>query len=134
MGDDDHISMALQQIDSESWLLGNVVLRRLLYASESSSWNDGHDQSSYIFEEAHIPHPQTTPLSDNQYVRVVHQIGNASAVWAIGANALCKVKRVEEDVTSEATTLQFVQGQRPSFSTPAVLFNMVYCGRSYLFL
>jgi hypothetical protein len=131
---DDHINNSLRQIDSDSWLVGNLVLRRLPYTSASATWNDERDQSSYTLDKAPIPHPHTTPLVDNQYIEIVHEAGDASVVWAIGNNVLCKAKCVEEGATPEPVTLQFVQGQQPSFSTPEILFYTVHKGISFLFL
>jgi hypothetical protein len=110
------------------------VLRRLPYTSTSATWNDKRDQLSYTLDEAPTPHPRTTPLMKNQYIEIVHEAGDASVVWSIGNSVLCKAKCIEEGATPEPVTLQFVQGQQPSFSTPAVLSYTVHNGTSFLFL
>jgi hypothetical protein len=129
-----HIENYLRQIDTESWLVGNPVLRRLPYTSASATWNDDRDQSSYILHEAPTPHPRTTPLVNNQYIEVVHEAGDASVVWSIGNSVFCKAKCIEEGATPETVTLQFAQGQQPGFSTPAVRSSTVHNGTSFLFL
>jgi hypothetical protein len=101
---DDHIINSLRQIDPDSWLVGNLVLRRLPYMSASATWNDERDQSSYTLDEAPVPHPRTTPLVNNQYIEVVHEAGDASVVWAIGNSVFCKAKCIEEGATPEPST------------------------------
>jgi hypothetical protein len=132
--DDDHINNSLRQIDPDSWLVGNLVLRRLPYTSASATWTDDRDQSSYTLDEAPTPHPHTTPLVDNRYIEIVHEAGDASVVWSIGNSVLCKAKCIEEGATPEPATLQFVQGLHPSFNTPKVLFYTVHKCVSFLFL
>ncbi|KZM26562.1 uncharacterized protein EKO05_0005361 [Ascochyta rabiei] len=131
---DNHISRALTQIHSESWLLGNFVLRRLPYCSDTATWNDESDNSSYTLENLSSPHPPATAHYDSPYIQLVHQAGDASAVWAVGSIALCKVKHVEDGVTPEPSTLKFVQDQQPSFNTPKILAQAVDGDRVYLFL
>jgi hypothetical protein len=131
---DDHINNSLRQIDPNSWLVGNLVLRRLPYTSASATWNDQRDQSSYTLDEAPVPHPRTTPLVNNQYIEVVHEAGDASVVWAIGNSVFCKAKCITEGATPEPVTLQFVQGQQPSFSIQryySILFTKAYHSSSF---
>lgn len=77
--------------------------------------------------------PPITPL-DSPYIKLVHEAGDASAVWFIGNNAFCKVKYTVEGVTPESTTLNFVRAQQPSFETPKVLHHAFGSDRSYFFL
>ncbi|KAF1347261.1 hypothetical protein EJ07DRAFT_160399 [Lizonia empirigonia] len=132
--DDGHISRALRQIDSDSWILGKFVLRRLPYLSDAATWNDNGDNSSYILEKTLSPHPPATLQSDSPYIRLVHQAGHASAVWAVGTKAFCKIKYVENGTTPESTTLEFIQDRQPSFNTPKVLAHAVDKNKAYLFL
>ncbi|KAK7188809.1 hypothetical protein PSPO01_04918 [Paraphaeosphaeria sporulosa] len=71
---------------------------------------------------------------DSPYITLIHEAGDASAVWSIGNNAFYKVKYIERGVTPESVTLNFVQEQRPSFRTPKVLHYFVDKDQSYLFL
>jgi hypothetical protein len=130
---EDHINKSLQQINPDSWLIGGLVLHRAPHLSDVATWNDDGDNSSYTLTRAPTPLPAATPL-DSPYIKLVHEAGDASAVWSIGNNAFCKVRYIESGVTTESATLNFVQDQQPSFETPKVLHHAFGTDRSYLFL
>jgi hypothetical protein len=46
----------------------------------------------------------------------------------------CKARYIEEGVTPESVTLEFVQRKQPSFETPKVLFHAFNHDRSFLFI
>ncbi|KFY19393.1 hypothetical protein V491_04463 [Pseudogymnoascus sp. VKM F-3775] len=127
-------ALANQQINPDTRLIGSLVLHRSPRTSDTATWNDDGDNSSYTLTDAPIPFPSpTTPLSST-YIKLVHKAGDASAVWSIGNNAFCKVKYTYEGVTPESTTLNFVRAQQPSFEIPKVLHHAFGGDRSYLFL
>ena len=128
----DHINQSLKQIDSNSWLLGSFILYRSSHLSENATWNDS--DASYTLTKIPTLCSYMTTNLDSSYIKLVHEAGDASAVWSIGNNAFCKVRYVERGATPEALTLDFVQRQMPSFKTPKVLYYMVEKDRSYLFL
>jgi hypothetical protein len=130
----DHINKSLKQIDSNAWLIGDIVLHRSPFPSETATWNDDGDNSSYTLMEAPTPLPSATTPPDSPYIKLIYEAGDASAVWSIGNNALCKVRYIEEGVTPESVTLDFVRDQRPSFEVPKVLHHAFGNDRSYLFL
>ena len=110
------------------------MLHRSPCQSDTATWNDNGDNSSYTLTEAPTPISSAITPPDSPYIKLVHEAGDASAVWSIGNNALCKVRYIEEGVTAESVTLNFVQDQRPSFETPKVLHHAFGDDRSYLFL
>ncbi|KAF2240342.1 hypothetical protein BU26DRAFT_526084 [Trematosphaeria pertusa] len=130
---EDHINKSLRQIDSNTWLIGGLILYRSPCPSDGATWNDDGDHSSYTLTEAPIPLPPTTS-PDSPYIKLVHEAGDASAVWSIGNSAFCKVRYIEEGITPESITLDFVQNQQPSFMTPKVIHHAFGNDRSYLFL
>lgn len=131
---DDHINKSIRQINLDTWLIDGLVLHRSSCLSDAATWNDDGDNSSYPLTEAPTPLPSgTTPL-DSPYIKLVYEAGDASAVWSIGNNALCKVRYIEEGVTPESVTLNFVRDQQPSFETPKVIHHAFDNDRSYLFL
>lgn len=131
----DHINQSLKQVDSNTWLVGSLLLYRSPGPSEKATWNDHSDNSSYTLTAASTPYHQmtTSPLS-SPFINLVHECGDASAVWSIGSHALCKVRYIEEGVTPESATLDFVQDRHPSFDTPKVIHHAFDKDRSYLFL
>ena len=131
---DDHISRALRQVTPDSWLLGSYVLQRVPYLSDTAAWTDNSDNSSYILEKSTNPHPLATLHGASPYVQLVHQAGDASAVWAVGSNAFCKVRYIEDGITPESSTLDFVHDQQPSFDTPKKLAEIIDQDKRYIFL
>ncbi|KAF2788687.1 hypothetical protein K505DRAFT_394109 [Melanomma pulvis-pyrius CBS 109.77] len=119
----DYINQSLGQIDSNTWLIGSLVLCRSPYLSEKATWNDDGDNSSYTLTAAPTPYYLTTSPPNSPFIKLVHEAGDASAVWSIGNCALCKVRYIEEGVTPELVTLDFVQDQHPSFDTPKVIHH-----------
>lgn len=87
---ENHISKALKQVRSDCWLLGSFILRRLPYQSNTATWNDESDGSSYVLEKSSSSHLAAISHYESSYVQLVHQAGDASAVWTIGSVAFCK--------------------------------------------
>jgi aminoglycoside phosphotransferase len=131
---ENHISKALKQVHSDCWLLGSFILRRLPYQSNTATWNDESDGSSYVLEKSSSSHLAAISHYESSYVQLVHQAGDASAVWTIGSVAFCKVKYVKDGVTPEPSTLQFIHDQQSSFNTPDILAQAIDEDKVYLFL
>lgn len=54
--------------------------------------------------------------------------------WYLGNIAFYKARYIEEGVTPESVTLNFVRDQQPSFDTPGVFHHEFDNDRSYLFI
>ncbi|KAL9091071.1 MAG: hypothetical protein Q9165_004998 [Trypethelium subeluteriae] len=130
---DQHILNSLKTIDNKTWLIGDLILRRLPEFSEFATWNDD-DGSSFLLAVAHKPLPIAAENVNSPHVTLIHEAGDASAVWSIGNNVICKARYTRPGITPESTTLQYVQEQHPSFMTPEVLYHALDHDRNYLFL
>ncbi|KAI1198913.1 hypothetical protein F5X97DRAFT_298108 [Nemania serpens] len=131
---DQHINKSIKQIDAATWLIGDLVLRRSSVLSEKATWSDHSDHSNYhLVKQAPGVFVSTTPL-DSPHIRLIYECGDASAVWSIGSNVLCKVRYLEDGVTPESVALDFVRSKNPSFETPEVLSYEVYDNKSFLFM
>ncbi|CAG8894869.1 unnamed protein product [Penicillium egyptiacum] len=64
-------------------------------------------------------------------VRLIHEGGTLSAVWAIGNNAICKVHRWSSDTTSESKTIKFIQGKAHQVPVPEVVYSWEDGNRSF---
>jgi hypothetical protein len=128
-----HIKNTLKQVNSDTWLIGNFLLCRSSGCSPTATWTDEGENSSYTITSAPTNHPATSQ-PDSPHMKLVHEAGDASAVWAVGSSVLCKIRYIEEGVTPESTTLDYVRNQRPSFDIPTVICYIVDEDRSYLFL
>lgn len=132
--DHQHILKSLKQIDKNTWLLGNLVLQRLPDPSTKfATWKDD-DGSNFLLTVACKSLQTAITDIDSPYITLIHEAGDASAVWSIGNNAICKARYTRPGITSESTTLQYVQEQKPSFMTPEVLYHAFDHDRNYLFL
>ena len=130
---DQHILKSLKQIDQVTWLIGDLIIRRLPESSEFATWNDD-DGSSFMVAVAHKPLPIATKEVDSPYIALVHTAGDASAIWSIGTNVVCKARYTVPGITRKSTTLQYVQERNPSFITPEVLYYAFDRDCNYLFL
>ena len=157
---EDHISKSLKQIDSETWLIGDLVLHRSPYPSDVATcnddsdnpsdvatcnddsdnpsdvatWKDDSDNSSYTLTEAPTPLPSATTPPDSPYIKLIYKAGDARAIWSIGNSVVCKAAYTMEGITPESVSLNFVRDQQPStFETPKVLHHAFASDRSFLF-
>ncbi|KAJ8131820.1 hypothetical protein O1611_g1800 [Lasiodiplodia mahajangana] len=130
---DQHINKSIKQIDAATWLIGDFILNRSPTQCDQTHWNDDRDHSSYYLSKRPSRVPVSTTPLDTPYIQLVHESGDASAVWSIGSTVLCKARYIEEGVTPESVTLDFVQSKHPSFETPKVLFHAWSGDRSFLF-
>ncbi|KAF1984262.1 hypothetical protein K402DRAFT_381476 [Aulographum hederae CBS 113979] len=131
---EDHINESLKQVDASNWVLGSWILQRLPCPSDSATWNDPADGSSYTVTEMTTPPLQTQPV-DSPHIKLVYEAGDFSAVWSIGSNAFFKAKYMVPGATLESTTLEYVQKQHLScFKIPKVLFHTPSGDRSFLFV
>jgi hypothetical protein len=133
---DDHISKSLMQLDFDTWLIGGfLLLHRSPEPSAWATWNDHGDKSSYTLTIAPTPPPSGSTPPDSPFIKLVHEAGDASAVWSIGNDVFCRARFIEEGVTAESTTLKFVQDKKPhSFKLPQVIHHAFGDDRSFLFL
>jgi hypothetical protein len=104
----EHINNSLKQIDSNTWLIGCLLLYRSPYLSNTATWNDDSDNSSYLLTEAPSSLPLTITLPNSPHIKLVHEASDASAIWSIRQNAFCKVRYIKGGVTLELITLKFV--------------------------
>jgi hypothetical protein len=130
---DQHIRRSLKQIDQYTWLIGDLILRRILGPSEFIAWKDD-DGSNFSLMVAPRPLPSTTIEVDSPHIKLIHEAGDASAIWSIGNNAVCKARYTLPGITPESTTLKYVQERKPSFMTPEILHHAYDYDRNYLFL
>lgn len=128
-----HILNSVKQIDLSSWLFGSLILRRSTSPSNTATWVDENDNSSYIFKVVPAS-PLSASLVESPHVTLVYECGGASAVQSIGSNAFYKVRFITEGITPESVTLNFVRDQQPSFQIPKVFNYSFHDNLSYLFL
>ena len=127
------VKESVQQIDDNTWLIGNFKLHRSRGRSLAATWYDDSDDSSYTVCEAPWPSPTTVTELKSPLFQKAHFTPD-SAVWAIGQKAFCKVKLIKPIATSEAATLDFLQNHDLPFQVPQVLHHARSDDRSVLLL
>ena len=132
--DENHITKSIKQIDSKTWLVGSRILRHLDGPSDSATWHDDHDSTSYELSDADPQHSYNTLPVDTPCIKLIHEAGTQSAVWSIGNNVICKVRKSFHGVTAESDTLEFVRAKHPTFETPKIILHVHDEDRNYLFV
>jgi len=134
---DQHILKSLKEIDENTWLIGRFVLQRLPRSETGvmglATWKE-NDGASFVLKKPPTPLPEASADIKSPHITLIHEAGDASAVWSIGNNALCKARYTVPGITPESTTLKYVQEQNPSFRTPEVLYHAYDGDRNFLFL
>jgi len=90
---------------------------------------------TYVLQQSKdggIGRPPFVEPSDE--VKLVHEGGSLSAVWAIGSQAFCKVKALNSAMESEDATIAFVKKIAPEIPTPEVIYTWIDRDRSFLIL
>jgi len=77
---EDHINKSLKQIDANTWFIGGLVLHRSPCPSDTATWNDDGDNSSYTPTKASTSLPSATTPPDSLHIKLVDEAGDASAV------------------------------------------------------
>lgn len=110
------IRNSVVQTSPSTWRLGcTIECDRTAEPDETSvaAWKDGEDW--YILRLATSEQPLDATPANSHEVRLIHEGGTLSAVWAIGNNAICKVHPWSSDTTSESETIKFVQKWLPKY-------------------
>ncbi|KAJ5847391.1 hypothetical protein N7455_011348 [Penicillium solitum] len=121
------IQNSVVQTSHYTWCLGCTIEWDRISGSgdmgAAASWKDG--EHWYILRRVNSEQqPVTTPTNSDE-VRVIHEGGTVSAVWAIGNNAICKVYYWSSDITSECETVKFIQERAPKVPVPEVIYSWV---------
>lgn len=99
-----------------------------------ASWkDDGWTYSLRNRKEEDDNAPLTSSESPGE-MQLIHKVGSESAVWAIGNEAICKVKWWDPELESEAQTIAFVNIVAPRISTPKVIYTWTEHERSFLII
>lgn len=103
---ENYINKSLKQATWNTWVIGDLVLSRSKRHLKTATWTDEVDGSSYTITTG--PNYLPSASVDSPHIKLIHEAGDAPAVWSIGKSAMCKVRYFEEGITAEAVTLDFV--------------------------
>ena len=143
---EDHINKSLKQVDENTWLMGRFILRRSTTDHGSATWIDSVDGSAWSLSEVPdgdpLPVVSTSASSissktgvDSPHLKLIHEVGDASAVWAIGNDMICKIRFTNSDLAAESVILDYVRKQKPStFNIPEVIRQIFTDDRFFLLM
>ncbi|POR35819.1 Uncharacterized protein TPAR_03986 [Tolypocladium paradoxum] len=138
---------SVKQVSANRWRMGRALLEcerlspdNLLRPNDGAlaTWKDGNDW--FILRasgDADAGEARTVPDKEDgpgDTVRLVHQLGSSSAVWAVGRDAFCKVKTWYPGLESEAKTIAFVREHCPQIPLPDVVYEYIDGDKSFLIL
>lgn len=124
---------SIVEINNDTWLVGGrLVLSRGSHGR--GLWEDS-DNGCFTIDTATHPLPATTPLSQDSPIKLIHDVGDVSAVFSIGNSALCKVKLIDiPNATREHVTLAWLSEREWSFRYPTVFSHAEWDSRYYIFI
>ncbi|KAK4040838.1 kinase-like domain-containing protein [Parachaetomium inaequale] len=103
-----------------------------------ATWRDGDDwcilRPSTCRDTSEATYTGPDKDGSTNTVRLVHQLGSSSAVWAVGHEAFFKAKSWSPGLKSEARTIAFVTEHRPQIPVPDVLHEYIDGDRSFSIL
>ncbi|CAJ2503529.1 Uu.00g109230.m01.CDS01 [Anthostomella pinea] len=131
-----HVRDSVRQVDETSWIIGGKhVVRHMRGPCEGEYlWKNSTDGSYYTLSDAPATLPDTAPVSANSHVRLIHDAGDASAVFSFGDALILKIKLAVAGVPleGELETLAFLAKQKLGFTIPTVLFSMTNDNKVFL--
>ncbi|KAL2859273.1 hypothetical protein BJX68DRAFT_261716 [Aspergillus pseudodeflectus] len=94
------------------------------------SWEDTDGSFCLLADDSELS------LSEQPLTDLIYQAGTSSAVWAIGSNAICKVKTWTHGMEMESDTLALVKASFPDIPVPDVIYAWLdeKLSRSFLIL
>ena len=94
-------------------------------------------EEDYIYSLRKIQDGGTALVSfmgSSEEIHLIHEGGSSSRVWAIGREAVCKVKAWNPEMETEDKTIAFVKKTAPQIPTPMVIYAWTEQDRSFLIL
>lgn len=130
------LNQSIRRIGPSRWCIGSLICERtgFIHPTDAiAAWQENdciHNLRK--IEDGTIFPPSFMGSSDE--VQLIHEGGSSSAVWAIGKEAICKVKAWNPKMESEDKTIAFVKKIAPQISTPKVIYAWTDRDRSFLIL
>ena len=130
------LNQSIRQIGRNHWQIGTFQCERIETTPPTdvlTAWKD--HGCTYTLQETiedRIGHPPW--MEPSAELRLVHEGGSLSAVWAIGTQAFCKVKAWNSAMEPEDRTIAFVRKIAPQIPIPEVIYTWTDQDRSFLIL
>lgn len=107
------LDQSVRQAELNRWCIGSLVCQRIKTtppADTVAAWKE--DDATYILRKDDGIGPVSLITSSNE-IRMVHEGGSSSRVWAVGRQAFCKIKIKNPILESENNTIAFVNDVVP---------------------
>ncbi|KAF5975353.1 hypothetical protein FBULB1_7414 [Fusarium bulbicola] len=120
----------IQEIDDNSWMIGQVVISRHASKPDGPCWDDGKG-AFFAISEAPSPKPSTRPLSDSCPI-VEFSCGNVTA--GLGMFEIGHAHLMIDGAfgTPEHVTLEWLAEKNLSFQIPEVYYHGIFDKSYYL--
>ncbi|KAF5534690.1 kinase-like domain-containing protein [Fusarium mexicanum] len=123
-------SFPIEEIDDDSWMIGQVIISRHASKPDGPSWNDGKG-AFFAISEVPSPKPSTRPLSGSCPIVELScgPITTSSGMFEVGHASLT----IDFNIgTPEHVTLERLAEMDLSFKVPKVHYHGVHSDRYYL--
>lgn len=130
---------SIQEIDDNSWIIGERLLLTLQKSTSLSGvfWKDDAGGYFVLSENLPTPLPATRPLLRKGPIRLWYDAGGCNAAWQIGSAFLKVQKITEPNQTKEHVTLDYlhheITGLGTSITIPVAIYHTTLHDRYYLF-
>ncbi|KAF1959786.1 hypothetical protein CC80DRAFT_489872 [Byssothecium circinans] len=119
---------SVRRMNAHIWTLGSqmmcirVGVEEIPPLNSLCSWQDGDSMFHLLTRDETLL--MTSGEGDSAIDRI-QECGTGGSVWAIGSEAICKVKGWCEDRQLEAATIAFLRAKCPSVPVPEVLYSWI---------
>jgi hypothetical protein len=130
------INKSLKQVDQKRWHIGSFVCELIQSTPPADAvvvWHD-HDSTYILRKKRDDETASETFAGFSDEIKLVHEGGDASAIWSIGSNAFCKVKDWVPNNEMEDQVISVVKKIAPQIPTPDVIYSWIETDRSFLIL
>ncbi|KAL9609658.1 MAG: hypothetical protein Q9167_005588 [Letrouitia subvulpina] len=118
--------LSISLLGSNVWSMGSDMLCENTgapVADALSTWKDS--DGTWSLRRRTSPLKAITPPPGDSDVNRTYLCGNASAIWLISPNVLCKVKSWIPGLAPEAETIKWVVENCPTIPVPKVIYSWI---------
>ena len=127
---------SVRQAGPNCWSLGAKMQCRLvehaLPRDALATWSEGEHR--YVLQTKDETVASTLVDDPSDKLKLVHAVGNGSAVWTIGNDVFCKVHYCNPNTACESDIIKFVKEHFPQVPVPDVVHSWIDSDRSFLLI
>ena len=111
------------------WSIGTLMICKILKDGEDMpsdvvcSWSD--NGATYYLQKRPVPRVNRDPEGDFLATRHPEYYGVSRGIWNFSQNVFCKVKSWTEGLTTEATTIRWINKNVSSVPTEEIIYDWI---------